>query len=398
MKNSDNKIILLVFIMCMIFFSGGYIIGINSKNSLGSISSQFKFNNVFGQKNNNLDLNLYWEVYQQLEKEYISNNIDRNDLLYGSIKGMVNGLNDPYTNFLDPDEAKDYFNSNKGEFEGIGATLKQSGEYVAVESPIDGSPAQIAGMLPNDIIIEVQDEDMRNKSVYTVASKIRGEAGTKVKIKIYRESSSDMLDLIITRQKIVIDNIQFKIQKDNIVELKILKFTDETPDIFNRKWDQIVNEILLKKPKAIVIDLRNNPGGFVNSVEYVLEDFLNKGDLLYMEEDKRGRQYKYQSTRNGKLSNIPIVVIVNEGSASASEIFAGAIQDHNRGKVIGQKTVGKGVEQKLVRFNDGSLLQVVFQKWLTPNGKNITSSEPINPDVLIEGAQNQMDQAYIIID
>lgn len=344
----------------------------------------------------NVDVNILWEVWQKLEDEHISSEIDPKNLIYGAVKGMVNSLDDPYTAFLEPSEVSDYKDSNAGEYQGIGATLKQEGSYVGVESPVDKSPAQKAGVKAGDLILKVDDKDMYNKTLYEAVSLIRGEAGTNVKIEIFRPADQKEYTFNITREKIDIDNIELEDLGNGYLKIKLYKFTESDIQEFIKMWDSVVSQALAKNPKGIIIDLRNNPGGYVSGVEYVLGDFIPAGKIALIEETKNGVRTEHLIQRNGRLLNVPIVVMVNSGSASASEIFAGAIQDYGRGKIIGQKTVGKGVEQKLVTLSDGSLLQVVFQKWLTPMGKNISKEDPITPDLIVED-ENLNDQKAIEI-
>lgn len=346
----------------------------------------------------NVDVNLLWDVWATLEKEYIDNDINGQDLLYGAVKGLVDGLDDPYTNFLTPEETETYLSLNKGEFEGIGTTLRQEGDYVVIESPIDGSPAKSAGLEPNDVIQEVDGADVIGLTVGEVAEKIRGKAGTKVKIALYRPSTEKSYEVDITRDKIDVDNISFKELDNDIVEIRISQFTEESVDAFNRQWDRVVEQVLATNPKGIIVDLRYNPGGYVSSVEYATAEFLEKGDVIFMEENKAGKRTISEVNRKGRLKDVPVVVIVNSGSASASEIFAGAMQDHKRATIIGMPTVGKGVEQKIIdTFPDGSTLQVVFQRWLTPSGKNISHEDPIQPDILLETYEEQNKKAIELL-
>lgn len=391
---SATKVI-LVFLMIVIFFVGGFYLGradLNNTNSLPQDAS-YQITGDIKQSRGSVNVNLLWEVWALIEKEYINKQIDGQALFFGAVKGLVSGLDDPYTAFLTPEESKDYASSNKGEFEGIGTTLRPEGEFVVVESPVDGSPAQKAGLEPGDVVLEVNGEDMQGVSVFEVASKIRGQAGTEVKIALFRPNTGSRYEVNITRQKIDIDNISVTDAGDGIYKIKIFKFTEETVEAFNAQWDRAVQKVIDGNARAVVIDLRNNPGGYVSSVEYVLGEFLPKGSLIFSEEDRDGNRVEHKVNRDGKLLNISLNVIVNQGSASASEIFAGAIQDHDRGSIIGKETVGKGVEQRLIQLSDGSLLQLVFQKWLTPDGRNISKDEPIKPDQEIDDYQQQENEA-----
>jgi carboxyl-terminal processing protease len=370
-------------ITCLVFISGLYI-GRANPSQNEAINVKYQLTGELKSEYQDVSVDILWEAWQRLEQEYISSDLNAQDMIYGAVKGMVNSLEDPYTSFLTPEEVTEYFKSNAGEYEGIGATLKQVGAYVAVESPIDGTPAQKAGLKPGDLITSVAGEDVVNKSVYEVVGLIRGEAGTNVEIVIYRESDLKEYTFSIIRERIDIDNIVLEDLGNGYYKIKIYKFTEASLDEFNALWDLVAADILLKNPKGLVIDLRNNPGGYVSAVEYILADFIETGKVIFIEENNNGVRLEHKVTRNGRLLDVPIVVLVNNGSASASEIFAGAIQDYARGKIIGSETVGKGVEQKMINLTDGSILQVVFQRWLTPMGKNISKEDPITPDVIIE--------------
>lgn len=370
--------------ICAIFISGFYIGRANPDLSSNS-SPEYILTGDIKNQYQEVSVNILWETWQRLEQEYLAaTKLDPQNMVYGAVKGLVSSIDDPYTAFLTPEEVAEYFKSNAGEYEGIGATLMQDGAYVKIESAVDDTPAQKSGLKAGDIILFVNDEDVYNKSVYEVVSKIRGEAGTNVKLDIFRESEQKELEFNITRAKIDIDNIALSDLGNGFYKIKIYKFTETSVEEFNRLWDSIVSDIAAKNPKGIIIDLRNNPGGYVSAVEHVLGEFLDKDKVALIEENKNGVRVEHKIDRVGRLLNVPIIVMVNGGSASASEIFAGAIQDYDRGQIIGQKTVGKGVEQKLLNLSDGSMLQVVFQRWLTPLGKNISKDDPIQPDVVLE--------------
>lgn len=398
MENKANGILVakiaLVFIMLVVAFLGGF--GLGKIDLYSTPSTSNIYDNKTANTNSNpssykgQDLTLLWEVWDKLDENYIESDLDNQKLLYGAVKGLVAGLDDQYTAFLDPEDTKNFLDASQGKFEGIGTTLTQQAEFVAIESPIDDAPAQKAGLKAGDIVLSIDGEDTQGQSVHEVASKIRGEAGTKVTLKLFRPSTDKQFEVTIIRAQIDIDNIVLKSSDNGIAEIKIYKFTEDSVEAFNDQWDNVVDQVLKSNPKGIIVDLRNNPGGYVSAVEYVLNDFLPKGKIIFIEESRQGKQEKFKVIRNGRLTDIPMVVLVNDGSASASEIFAGAIQDHNRGKIIGLKTVGKGVEQRLLNMSDGSILQVVFQRWLTPNGKNISHDDPIIPDIIEEDTDKQM--------
>lgn len=391
--------VIIVFFLVVMFFLGGFLLGrLDLQSADGqsgsNTASQYRVRGDLKTEYKDVDVDLLWEIWDIIESEYIESDVDGQELLYGAARGLVTGLDDKYTAFLSPDETSQYLSSNKGEFEGIGTTLRQEGEFTVVESPIDGSPAQQAGLQPGDLILEVDGNDVQGKTVYEVAATIRGEAGSDVILALFRPDSAERYEVTITRAKIDLDNITLEDLGDGYYKVKIFKFTEESVEAFNSQWDAIANELAGKQNvKGIVVDVRNNPGGYVNSVEYVLGDFLKEGLIIFQEEDRAGRVVNHTVRRQGRLLDIPVTVITNEGSASASEIFAGAMQDHSRATVIGTQTVGKGVEQRLITLSDGSTLQLVFQKWLTPSGKNISADDPIIPDIEVEDYEEQESRA-----
>lgn len=398
-NNNGGPKYLIIFILIIAIFVAGFYIGkIDLFGNAEIVPEKYQITGDRLTERKNVDVGLLWEVWSEIEREYIdTEDIDGQELLYGAVDGLVKGLDDRYTSFLTPEETQEYLSGNKREFEGIGTTLAQEGEFVIIESPIDGSPAQKAGLKSKDVILEVDEVDMQGKSVVEVAQNIRGEANSKVMITYYRPSSNETNDVEIIRQKIDLKNIEVVDLEDGIKMLKVYQFTEADVETFNREWDANIDQIIKDNPKGLIVDLRNNPGGFVDAVRYSVSEFLPKGAIVFQEQERSGRKSQFKVNREGRLLDIPMVVIVNEGSASSSEIFAGAMQDNDRAQVVGTKTVGKGVEQKLINLSDGSMLQIVFQKWLTPSGRNITEDEPITPNHEVEDNEEQEKKALELL-
>jgi len=335
---------------------------------------------------NSLNSDYFNTVYDLIKNNYIGDVPTKDNLTYGAIKGVLASLGNEYNSFLTPEESKQYNEGKNPNFEGIGITLKFNGENSAIETTLSNYPGDKAGLKAGDAILEIDGEKVSGQLPNIIAVKIRGQKGTVVKLKILRKDNNltTILDFNIIRDKINLDNITYKDLDNGLVKISIIQFFDTTAQDLNTKWDDTISKILLAHAnspiKGIVIDLRNNPGGYVASVRHILEEFLRPDTLIMSEQQKNKDTVAYKVTRQGGLLNIPIMVLVNEGSASASEIFASSIQDNNRGKVIGKPTVGKGVEQTVLNLKDGSTLIIVFQKWLSPNGKNIDKKNPIKPD------------------
>ncbi len=337
----------------------------------------------------NLDADFFNSVTKVIQDNYIGDVPATKDLTYGAVKGFLDSLGNEYNSFLTPLEAQDYLQSRNPNIEGIGVTLKYDGENTVIETVLPNYPAAKAGMQSGDVIIEVNGEQVTGQMPTVVATKVRGEAGSEVKVKVFRaDSEQAQIDFTVKREKIELDNISYKDLGNGIYRISITQFLDTTAEEFNQKWDNIVNEINNKgNVKGIVMDLRSNPGGYVYSVRHVLEEFLGNGKILMSEEIKNKPKNDFRDARTGNFEQTPVVVLVNEGSASASEIFATAIQDNQRGKIVGKKTVGKGVEQQVMTLDDGSMLILVFQKWLTPSGRNIDPENSVTPDYEVDYTQ-----------
>lgn len=312
------------------------------------------------------------------------------DYTYGVIKGFISALDDRYTTFLTPEEAKIYYDQRSPDFEGIGVTLgyDESGGYTYVESVLKSHPAERNGILPKDIIYKVDDEDMSGKRPEEVAPRIRGEKGSIVSLQILRDSNGSFQEqnFSIARETIQIDNIQWEPIDDTTVKINIIQFSDDSVSEFNANWTSVVKDITSKTPnlKNIIVDLRNNPGGYVMGVQYVMEEFLPNGAVIMRERSKQEGEHQFTDKRSGAFEDKKIVILVNEGSASASEIFTAGLKENGRAQVVGMPTVGKGVEQELIELNDGSILMLVFQQWLTPNGNEISEENPIKPEFEVQ--------------
>lgn len=378
---NSNKNFAFTLVVVVAMFATGLLVGLNANQNRTSGLSQLP---------DSLNYQLIQEVYSKIDANYIQDLPQGLQLSQGVIKGIVEGLDDTYSAYLNPKEAEDYLNSTGSNFEGIGVQLGFKEDYTVVETVFEGSPAEKAGLLAKDIITEVNGESVAGLRPEVVATKIRGQAGTTVKLRIFRESLNDFSEFNIVRAQIDIKNIDFQVLEDGIVKINIRKFTERQSgaqsgiQVFNRQWDEVVNQVKALNPKGLIIDMRGNPGGYVESVKYVAEEFLKDGQIIMRERDRNSGETIFKDNRQGQFEGLPVSVIVNEGSASASEILAAAIQQNNLGKIVGQQTVGKGVEQKLIPISDGSLLILVFRSWLTPNGDQISQENPIKPDFEVE--------------
>jgi len=322
-----------------------------------------------------VDFSLYWRVWQTLKDNYVDKGkVDETALFYGSLKGMAEAVGDPYTLFLDPKANKQFKDDLMGSFEGIGAEIGLRNEIITVIAPLDGTPAQKAGIKAGDQIYAINGTSTANMQVDEAVRLIRGQKGTNVVLTIYRQGDKDTKDYTIGRDLIVIKSVTTERRADNIYVIKVSAFNDDTKGLF----DKAVKEIVDKKPKGIILDLRNNPGGYLETAVDMASEWIDKGTIV-IEQFGDKEQNKYLGKNRARLKGIKTVVLVNKGSASASEIVAGALKDTNLATIIGEKTFGKGSVQSLIDLGDGSAVKVTVAKWLTPKGTSI-NEQGITPN------------------
>jgi carboxyl-terminal processing protease len=291
----------------------------------------------------------------------------------------MDSLGDQHSSYMDPKTFKDANDGLAGEYEGIGAWVDPTADYLTIISPIPGSPAEEVGLKPGDKIIAIDGEDMTGIDTELVRQRVLGPAGSTVVLTVAREGEAEPLDFTITREKIVIKSASGEMLENNIGYVQITTFGDKTtPEL-----RATLKELMTQNPKGLIIDLRNNGGGYLQTAVEVASEFISDGVILY-EQYGDGKRTTYQALKNGQATEIPLVVLINDGTASASEIVAGAIQDYGRGKLVGVTSFGKGSVQNWVPLsNDQGAVRVTIAKWLTPNERTI-NGEGLQPDVEVE--------------
>lgn len=327
-----------------------------------------------------LDYGILWDVWEELHDRYIAReSLDEQKLLWGAASGLARAVGDPYTEFLDPEAMRFFTEDTRGSFEGIGVEIGMRKGVLTVISPINGTPADHAGLRPHDKILAIDGIPTADLTLFEAVAKIRGPQGTEVTLTILR-AGEDAQDIGIVRGHIDVLAVEWKMLEDRIAHLTITSFSERS----SQEFRAAAAEILTKNPRGIVLDLRNNPGGFLDASVEIASWFLQDGAPVVKQENARGEQTVMYSEGPGAFADFPLAVLVNEGSASAAEILAGAIQDTlERATLIGTKTFGKGSVQEVVSFSDDSALKVTIARWLTPNGRSI-SEEGIQPDVTVE--------------
>ena len=318
-----------------------------------------------------INFDLFWDTWSKLQERYVDQKkIDPKKMYYGAIKGMVASVEDPYTFFLTPEENKQTKDDLGGKFEGIGAQLDLKDNRIIIIAPLKKSPAEAVGVRPGDYINKVDDISTKNWTLPQAVSKIRGPKDTKVKLTLERNNKE--IEVTIVRQQIIISSVELNFKKD-IAVLKVNQFGDNTNDEWNKAVDEIKVKWSNQEIRGMVLDLRNNPGGYLDGSVYLASEFLSLGKLVVKQEATIYGDKEYLVLRVGKLQDIPLIVLINKGSASASEILAGALRDHKRAQLVGEKSFGKGSVQEALDLKGGAGLHVTVAKWVLPNGDWINS-------------------------
>ncbi|MBI3291014.1 S41 family peptidase [Candidatus Falkowbacteria bacterium] len=350
-----------------------------------------------------VDFRQFWDIWKYVKNNYVNADISDSQLFYGALSGVVRSLEDPYSVFLNPEISNKFEQELSGSFEGIGAEIGLKEGRLTVIAPLPGTPAERAGLRSGDLIVTIDDFDTRGIALDYAVSIIRGEKGTEVILNIYSEGDDEPRDVSIIRDKIEIDSVKFSrtdsdtrtgdersfsLAEGDIAYIELLYFNENTLG----DWNKTVQDILAADPKGIVFDLRNNPGGFLSTAIEIAGEWINGKDVV-LEQLRDGTRIAHNSGRSSRFEGIPTVVLVNGGSASGSEIVAGALQDYGVAAIVGEQTFGKGSVQDLKKFRDGSSVKLTIAEWLTPLGRNI-NKEGITPDIEVELTREDYDNDH----
>jgi carboxyl-terminal processing protease len=320
---------------------------------------------------------VFWQAWDIITTEFYTQPVDPTSMTYGAINGMVNSLGDPHTVFLDAKHAQFFSQELGGSFEGIGAEVEMRDGRLAIVSPIKGTPADKAGLKAGDIILKVGDTVIQNMNVFDAINLIRGPKGSQVVLTVQR-GSQPSFTVTLTRDTIVTSAVESRMLDGNIAYLKLNEFTATAPQDLHEQLQQL----MAQKPKALVFDLRNDPGGLLDSAVKVASEFLKEGDVVLVEKFKNGDKTDYKANGGGLAPDIRMVLLVNEGSASASEIVSGALKDYKRATIIGTTTYGKGSVQIPHQLSDQSQLDVTIAHFFSPQEHEI-NGVGIIPDIKV---------------
>jgi len=319
----------------------------------------------------------FWETWDIVHELYVDQPVDDLTLMRGAIEGMLAALGDKHTSYMTPEEFKQANESLEGEYEGIGAWVDITGNYVEIISPMRGSPAAEAGLQPKDKVIGIDGEDMTGIPGDLVLQRILGQAGTDVTITIQR--GDEVFEVIITREHIVVPTVDYEMLDNNIAYIALYNYGDNSTD----QLRAALQALLAQNPDGLIFDLRDNGGGYLNTAIEVVSEFIGDGVVMY-EQYGNGETYSYEALPGGLATDIPLVVLVNTGTASASEITAGAIQDLGRAPLVGVTSYGKGSVQSWIALEDeAGGVRVTIARWLTPDGRQI-SAVGLEPDYVVE--------------
>ncbi len=389
---SENKVKVYLqlaiptFILFMIFFAGGFWIGVNNEDS------DLRFFSGRTDAYDSVDLSVFWKTWNLIDDKYMPASstveISSNDRVYGAVAGMVDSLGDPYTVFMTPKENSTFQESIKGNFSGVGMEVTLEDGIITVVSPLKGTPAEQAGIQMGDRIIEIEGKSTINMSLDEAVGMIRGEVGTEVTLTVLREGESDSIEISIIRDVINIPTVDYEMLENNVFLISLYTFTGNSTNDF----ENALKEFIKSGSKKLILDLRGNPGGLLDSAIDISSYFLPEGKTVVQEKFRNG-DIKVLKTKGRYLfdSNLEMVILVNKGSASASEIVAGALQEHGIATLVGTQTFGKGSVQELVPVNPETSLKVTIARWLTPFGKSI-SDGGLEPDVLVDELPEDMQE------
>jgi len=384
---------LIIFCVSLSFLLGVYL----GQSSLTQIF--FSYPGITKRYTKNL-FDPYEQAWDIVHDSYLEQPVDDKALMQGSIKGMMEGLGDPYSSYLDPEQFREQNAPLEGEYTGIGAWVDTSGDLLVILSPMPDSPAEEVGLKPGDQVVQIDDEDVTHLGPSLVLKKILGPAETQVKISIIREGTPDILDFEITRRIIQIPSVESEMLEDQIGYIRLYAFGENSFEEFSTSLTQLLED----GAENIIFDLRNNTGGLVDSAIEITSTFLSD-KIVLIEEWGDGSKTDYSTTEDPISLDIPLYILVNQGTASASEITAGALQDHDRALLIGTSTFGKGLIQNWIPLNgDNGAVRISIARWLTPNGRQI-QNEGLTPDVEIDftlddfnaGIDPQLEKAIEII-
>lgn len=360
-----NFLGLLLIILVAVSFGGGFYLGQGKSSkskilALGNTATTTVSEDAF-------DFNIYFEAWNSLRSNFVyKNKIKDKEMFYGSIKGLAASMNDPYTVFMTPTETKEFASDLAGTFEGIGAEVGMRNDVITIIAPLAGMPAEKAGLKAGDKVYAIDDKSALGLTVDAAVKLIRGPKDTSVKLTIIRDKETAPRDITIARGIIIVKSVAVTMRPDGIAVIKVTNFNDDTLSLFKDAVKQVTD----KKAKGVILDLRNNPGGYLDTAVAMASEWVKEGPVV-LEQFGDGNRNEYTALGNPRLGDYKTMVLINGGSASASEIVAGALRDYKKATLVGENTYGKGSVQTIDSLSDGSSIKITVATWMTPEGDYI---------------------------
>ncbi len=370
----------MVILLIVAFFTGWYAGGGQNADATDhAVASRvINTNTSNSEYRGDVDFDLFWKIWNDVKANYVKQPVNEVDLFYGAVRGMIGALGDPYSDFYNPQLAEEFDQELSGSFSGIGVEIGKRNGTIVVIAPLEGSPGQQAGLKAGDAILAIDKTDALDMPLDLAVSKIRGEEGSQVLLTVLSKGSQEPKEVAVTRKKIQHTGLRWE-YRDGIAYVKLSSFDEETDDLLNK----FIRDLEAHEPvDGIVLDLRNNPGGFLDMAIEVASEWIEDG-VIVRERDHSGDERLHHARGRARLSGIPTVVLVNEGSASASEIVAGALQDFEIAPLIGKTTFGKGSVQKYEGLEDGSSFRLTVARWFTPKERAI-DEVGITPNIEVD--------------
>lgn len=388
----------IVIVAALALLGSGFVSGYSVGKSFPEVIEVEGVTNIAGPSD--VDFSTFWESWQLINSDYLkSGEVSPKDKMYGAISGLVNSLGDPYSEFFSPEDSQKFQEDIQGNFSGIGAEIGLRKDQLTIIAPLKNSPAMRAGLKAGDQILLVDSTSTQDLTLDQAVRIIRGQEGTQVKLTILRTDWDESREFTITRARIEAPTLDFEMRGD-IAYIQLYSFNANAGRLF---YDAIV-KASNANARGVVLDLRNNPGGYLEVAVDLAGWFLPRGQVVVREANKNGTTDEFKARGNASLANIPTVVLINQGSASASEILAGALRDQRGIKLIGEKSFGKGTVQQLKDLRDGSSIKITIAHWVLPNGQ-ILENEGLKPDIEVKLTEEdfekdrdpQLDKAFEVI-
>jgi len=387
METSGSKKLVYVVVALIIIgasFSLGAVFGYNQSPRIGELLGISNQSDVIAEK---VDFSPFWQVWRLVEDKYaIPENIKRQEMVWGAINGLLDSLDDPYTVFFPPEEKKIFDSEVRGNFEGVGMEIDIKKGVLTVVAPLKGTPAYNAGIKAGDKILKIDDTSTVDLTLDEAVKLIRGERGTEVVLTILSENADKSREIRVTRETIQVPALETK-KAGDIFIIELHSFSERSAVEFQ----SALREFTFSGSNKLIIDLRNNPGGYLEAAVDISSWFLGTGDVVVREQYRDGKENIHRSRGYNAFPRVPLVILVNEGSASASEILAGALRDHGKAKLVGEKTFGKGSVQEVISITSDTSLKITIARWLTPKGEDITK-EGIKPDFEVKMTSEDIEQ------